>query len=261
MPTYPPLDFAFEDNPTSTQDQGISDMTTQPGHIRKPPLILPPRLYVAPTEPPSLKAIATHITLFPETLGCDVIYLSYQPYTLIGFQRKEIGDFIASINDGRLQKELLQIAESNLSYCILILEGPLIFTNDGNLTNGTFTKASLRNILSSIQSQHILTVITDNLADTIQTVLSMGKYLAKPTHSSLARRPNQAKNSWGHTTSVSFATHLLQSFPNIGPGTAKEIYEHFGTIPLSWNVTASELAKVKGIGIKTATQLIKALEK
>jgi ERCC4-type nuclease len=239
-------------SPTKTQLDPIT--------LQKKPSLITPRLLVAPTEPRSLKAIATHITLFPESMGCDVLYYSYSPYSLIGFQRKEIGDFISSLNDGRLQKELLQIQESPLTFAVLLLEGPIIYTNDGNLVNGTFTRASLRNILSSIQSQHIIVSITDNLQDTIETVASMGKYLAKPTHSSLSRRPNQAKNTWGRTTSESFATHILQSFPGIGPTTAKAMYQYFHAIPLQWTVSASELSSVPGIGIKTAKQLINTLK-
>lgn len=249
--TTPTLEVVFEEHRT------VTPLAVKSHHQN---LNLPHRILIAPTEPTSLKALATSITLFPETYGCDVLYYTYQPYTCIGFQRKEISDFISSINDGRLQKELLQIKESPLSFAVLILEGPFIYTNDGNLANGTFTRSSLRNILLSIQSENILTVLTDNLADTISTIPDMAKYLSKPNHTTLSRRPNQSKDSWGRTSSESFAIHILQSFPNIGPTTAKAIYKYFNHIPLAWTVSDVDLSRVPGIGIKTAQRLINVLK-
>lgn len=193
-------------------------------------------------------------------MGCDILYYSYTPFTLIGIQRKEINDFIASINDGRLEKELGQIEEAPLSHAILILEGPIQYTNDGNLTSGTFTKASLRNVLTSIQSRSIISIVTDDIMDTQRTIITTCEYLVKPNHTTLLRRPKTSRNSWGNTNSESFASHLLQSFPNIGYTTAIAIYKHFGHIPLQWECDVAELVSIPGIGKKTAEQLIAALK-
>jgi len=227
---------------------------------------LDPRYYIAPTEPPELRSLG-HTSLLPESMGCDVLYYSYRPTLCIGFQRKEIKDFIASLIDGRLTKELGQIASDNhLSRAILILEGRLIWTTDGKLANGTFTgstfdKYTLRKLLINIQSSGIFICQTDDLPDTISTIQHISSYLAKPNHDSLLRRPkNSSKDGWGRTTNSSFASHILQGFPSIGPGTALEIYNRFGHIPLQWTCTEDELISIPGIGRKTAQKLMDTLK-
>lgn len=225
-----------------------------------------PRYYVAPTESSELRSIGT-TSLLPETMGCDVLYYSYRPTCCIGYQRKEIRDFIASLIDGRLAKELGQIASNNhLSRAVLILEGRLIWTTEGRLANGTFSgstfdKHTLRKLIANVQSTGIIVITTDDLEDTIATIQSLSVYLTKPTHDALLRRPkNSSKDSWGRTTNQSFASHILQGFPNIGPNTAMEIYNRFGRVPLRWTCTEDELISIPGIGRKTAQRLMETLD-
>ena len=220
------------------------------------------RIYVAPTEPAIFSSLGKR-TLLPESMGCDFLSYSYHPYTLVGFQRKELSDFMHSLADGRLEKELGQIAHSQLTYAVLILEGTPVWTNDGKLASEygmPMTKSGWRGLLTTIQLQHIVVHQTHSSVDTLELIQQVSHYLSKSSHDSLFRRPKTSlRNSWGQATSSAFASHLLQSFPGVGPEMASNIYSAFGRIPLSWICTEDELKGVKGVGPKTARRLMDSL--
>jgi len=49
---------------------------------------------------------------------------------------------------------------------------------------------------------------------------------------------------------------IVAAFPNIGTQTAKTLLEHFGSIKNLVNATEAQLTELKGIGDKTAKQLV-----
>lgn len=220
---------------------------------------MPPLIYVSSTEhSKELREFGISSTL-PETHGCDVLVLNGA--TRVGFQRKEASDFMSSITDGRLAKELGQIESSSLlTHAVLILEGDFDWTTDGQSTIrfATLTRPQFRSLITGVQLRGVVVLFSEGISDTIRVISSTSNYLSKPRHSSLSQRPN-AKSNWGTRTSKSFALHLLQSFPGIGVEMGERIFQHFGYIPLEWSCNESELSSIPGIGTKTASRLIKAL--
>lgn len=220
---------------------------------------------IAGTENELVKYAPEHVrSNLPELHGCDVLIFNTEPSSIIGFQRKEVNDFISSLSDGRLVKEIGQIKSSSLlSYSVLILEGNFIWTTEGKLATGyspQFTKTSLRSIITGIQIQGILFHSSTDIRDTVNLIHNVSTYLSKSDHSSLSRRPKtDLKNSWGRVTNEAFAIHLLQSWPGIGPNTAKAIFNHFGKVPLLWETSMEELQSISGIGKDTARKLIESL--
>ncbi len=249
----------------SSRNGGTTDGSREAGANSQSagPLIPPtPRYLIAPTEPKALRSLGI-TTLYPETLGCDVISLTFAPTKRIGFQRKEVGDFLASLSDGRLSKELGQMRSAPLSACVLLLEGSWFWTTEGTLSTSygrPYTRKGHRNLLLQIQSKGLVVLETDSITDTIGSIQSVTNYLSRTRHGSLTTRPKtDSKSSWGRITNESFASHLLQSFPGIGPETAKAIYGKFGKAPLQWECTSEDLQAVAGIGKKTADRLMEAL--
>ena len=53
---------------------------------------------------------------------------------------------------------------------------------------------------------------------------------------------------------------IVSAFPNIGVQTAKTLLEHFGSIKNLVNASETQLTELKGIGEKTAQQLVKMFE-
>jgi ERCC4-type nuclease len=217
-------------------------------------------IYISPTEH-QLQELGFGVTSpLPEQSGVDVLVISKQ--SRLGFQRKSEPDFYASLLDGRLAKELLQIQSSPiLTHAFLILEGAFNFTTDGQSQSQytTVTKRQFRSIITSIQDTGIVVHFTQSPTDTIDLITGLSVYYAKARHSSLSRRPKET-NPWGVSTSRHFASHLLQSFPSIGPELADRIYQTFARAPIAWTCTEAELRTVQGIGAKLARELIKALE-
>jgi ERCC4-type nuclease len=220
------------------------------------------RYLVAPTEPPELRAIGI-TSLVPEQHGCDVLAISST--ARIGFQRKTPSDFLSSLLDGRLQKQIAQIKCSELlTYSALLLEGQFLWTTDNQLLSpsiGTvFTRPSLQSLLIQVQIAGLLYLETDSISHTVTTIPAITKHLSKNSHDSLNRRPKTAAmSSWGLKTSRSWGAFLLQSFDTVGPATAYAIVDHFGSIPLTWTCTEEELTHVPGIGKTTAARLVRSL--
>lgn len=213
-------------------------------------------MLIAPSEPAILRAIGTTSSL-PEKYGVDILFPT--PNGLAGIQRKEISDYIASIRDGRLGKELVQMQQ--LSFRALILEGKLSWTNQGQLMNGQveWNKGQHYSSLMSVQDSNVVLLPTDSMGDTIALSQQVEKWLQKEKHSSFLQRP-KPKGKWGKATNKDWACHLLQSFEGVALGTASAIYDHFdGHIPLAWTVTMEELMMVPGVGPKRAESLVKSL--
>lgn len=210
---------------------------------------------ISPTEPDRLRLIG-ETSLIPENYGADVLFSEREK--LIGVQRKSFpSDFLASLYDGRLAKEIGQMKA--LDYAVLLLEGRAAWTLDGELSAeyGTgISKAAFRNICHSIWWIYNISIEwADSIDDTITAISALRHWVAQETHDSLLRRP-KSKDYWGtHTRGREWGIHFLQGFPGIGPTTAASIYDTFDRVPLRWDISQDELIKVHGIGQTKSAKL------
>jgi ERCC4-type nuclease len=216
-------------------------------------------MLVAPTEPRTIKSLGKSSSV-PEKWGADIFFSANG--SLVGVQRKEISDLIASVQDGRLAKEMSQM--QNLGLAVLVVEGRLKWSSDGVLLGRdygiTWTRTAHRNLLMSVQARGVKVESTDDAADTVCAVLNLQEWARKPSHHGLMRRPGPV-SPWGKAQNEDWASHLLQGFEGVGPELAKNILQHFGgRVPLEWRVDEKALRAVKGLGPKRARALIAALE-
>lgn len=214
-------------------------------------------ILVSPTEPKTLKTLGT-VSPVPERCGADFV-LPTASGLLIGVQRKTISDFIASVLDGRLYESMLRI--SDLAERLLLLEGRVRWTDDGEMLDiqqRHISREGWWGLLLSIQQRGTWVVSTSSLDETASFLRYLEQWAAKQTHRSLDTRPGPI-SPWGRATSRSWAIHLLQGFAGIGPELAAAIYDHFGRVPLAWEVTAKDLCAVPGIGKTRAHSLMAAL--
>lgn len=220
---------------------------------------------VAPTERhPAMVRIAHKISNLPEQYGCDAIWRSNGQWW--GIQRKEVKDFIASVTDGRLAKELGQM-KGHVTIPLVVIEGKLQWTSDGTLLNGSgygrpITKTGYHGMLFSIVHEGANVFFTGSTDETAELIQHLAAWSQKETHTSLKTRPGPDQQSvWGKATNEDWARHFLQGFPGIGAGMAQAIIDHFGGIPLQWTVSIPELLKVPGIGKARAKALIDTFKK
>lgn len=211
-------------------------------------------MFVSAAEPKSLQGLGTYSSL-PEAYGCD--FLITAPVGLVGVQRKEIHDLIASRADGRLVRELAQMKQ--LDIAVLLVEGRLKWTSDGTLSTSRtqWSRAQHLGLLFSIQSSGVWVNSSESLTDSAEYLRALENWVSKADHKGILTRP-KPKTSWGQRNDRDFGIHLIQSFDGIGPGVAGAIFDRFG-VPLKWTIEKKELESVVGVGPKRAEKLWRCL--
>lgn len=216
-------------------------------------------IYVSPAEPSALRGDWT-VSSDCELNGVDFMWDSRMGW--VGIQRKEVKDLLASIKDGRLTREVAQMARLDMS--ALIIEGPMRWQPNGTLTVGRFgamwTKKQQAGLEFSLQSQGIWILRSISISDTLKMVKWLYEWTSKEGHTFMRVRPKPV-GAWGTATNEDYQLHLLQGFSGVGPGTAQRILDRFGKVPLKWDCTAAELLEVEGIGAKRVQSLFAALSR
>jgi len=219
-------------------------------------------MFIGPTEPSAFKSLGVS-SLITEEYGVDFLWQGETGR--VGVQRKQFpSDFLASVHDGRLNREYAMMKELELA--ILMLEGQVHWTSDGKLIrdrndkrNG-WTKSQHRNYLHSVQMRGIHVVSTDNVTDSIQYLMDLQVWTNKTDHHSLDTRPGPTGSGWARVTNLDYQKHLLQGLPGIGPGLASAIIEHIG-MPFGLYVGVEELMTVPGLGKKKAESIVRVFNK
>lgn len=197
-------------------------------------------------------------SLVSETKGCDILWSAQGQW--YGVQRKEIKDLYASLDDGRLTKELAQMAQLG-TVPWLVVEGKLQVTvTDPSITVGRRVVPYGTHVrtLDTIADRGVKIVTTPTAAATGAAVAALVNATWSTKRTTGTARP-KAKGAWGTATNKEWAMHLLQGFDGIGPDMARAIVDKFGGIPMAWSVTLAELMEVEGVGKVRAAKLINAL--
>lgn len=170
-----------------------------------------------------------------------------------GIQRKETSDLLSSIDDGRLGMQLAQM--QRLRMAALVVEGQFRWTLDGEMVGNGFgkrwTRGQIRSLLYTIRSKGVWVEWSDNVADTVETVRAMERWVRKDKHAALHRRTGPS-SPWGKPDNKDFAAHLLMGIPGVGPELAARMVDHFAGVPWQWGIRKEQLMEVEGIGKKKA---------
>lgn len=214
---------------------------------------------VAPTEPLSLRALGQTSSV-PERFGVDFLVSHHGRWH--GIQRKELSDLLASLSDGRLAKELVQMKRCDVA--MLLIEGQPQWTNDGELIgNGygqRFTLTQHRGLIFSVLARGIGVLHSSGLNDTAGLIRSYETWLKKtPKRSSLDVRPGPV-NVWGNAENRDYQRHLLQGLPGVGPELADRVIERYG-LPWAWTITEDDLVEIEGVGKKRAGQMMQCFKR
>lgn len=225
------------------------------------------KIMVSPTEPPSLRAIADTVSMFPEKYGVDVIWRSAAQQGWVGVQRKEVGDLLSSVRDGRLGMQLRQMAP--LKMCMVMIEGKIRWSTDGELlfqgqagrgqaAGRPWTRKQLAGVLWSIQSKGAFLYFTESLVETVGAVQMFADWSCKDSHSGLDARSGPMGDSWGKVSRRDWQRHILMGLPGIGSELASRMLDH-GGLPIGLAVTREELMAVPGLGKKKVDTIMEVL--
>jgi len=149
-------------------------------------------------------------------------------------ERKTVNDFINSMLNKRLLEQLRNLKKYKQS--LLIIEGideEEIYREDRKLNPN-----SIRGfILSIVLNYQIPIIFTQNYLDTSKYLILLAKQQSKKNielslHSRIPKRLKEQKQ------------YILESFPNIGPVTAKKLLKKFKTISKTINADEEELRKI-----------------
>jgi ERCC4-type nuclease len=173
-------------------------------------------------------------------------------YAGIPVERKEIGDYLRSMNDGRRDEQLYDMSYSfPLSY-IVIIGSPSKALNGTRMTLNAYISSlvgsSLKRTPEGVRGQ----VVTVNLESDSAFVLFL-KYLDdKVREGNFDRVPVVQKRRW---KPEELLVYVVSSLPGIGAKTASNLLTHFGSVRGVMNASREQLMEVDGIGAKKAEEI------
>jgi DNA excision repair protein ERCC-4 len=186
-----------------------------------------------------------------EEIIVEVRKVLHGDYIINGFvtiERKTARDFLISIVDGRLFRQL-----SNLkNHCrnpLLIIEG------NPYETALNFDPMAIKGALISTQAiWHIPVLLSRSKEDTRDTILMIGSQ--EEAHMDVVPlrggyRPKRLKSR---------QLYVLQGFPGVGPILAKRLVDHFRSVLAVMNASIAELSQVEGIGDASAQKIREVLD-
>lgn len=222
-------------------------------------------ILISPTEPQLLRDLGETSSI-PEEYGADLL-IPGRGY-MVAVQRKQFpGDFLSSLYDQRMARLLIKMQRAGMR--TMILEGRPLWSGveygqtliGGSDRTSKFTRQNLRGIVWSLWHEFGVSVVwSDSLADTVEVVRGLASWAGKDRHESLLGKGSvPASNARGRVRPRDLGVWILQSIDGIGPKLAGDIYDHFGRVPLSWDVSPEELGEVVGVGPKRVAKLMSSL--
>ena len=160
-------------------------------------------------------------------------------------EHKTKKDFVNSIIDGRLINQIREIKD-NFRYPILIIEG-----EEDIYSIRKVHPNAIRGMLSAIAiSFQVPILYTKNPQDTAALIYNMVQRMnndaKKEISLNLERKPLTTKQQ---------QQFILESFPHVGPNTAKSLLKEFKSIKNFVNSKKEDLEKVENLGAKKATDI------
>ena len=168
----------------------------------------------------------------------------------VAVERKTASDFISSIVDGRLFKQMAELKE-NFRTPLLILEGnPL--SNERKIHPN-----AIRGALASVSLDYGIPILkTENNLETAEMLLAIAKREQITKNKSVAVRGKKKARSMNHRQEI-----LIAGLPQINTQTARKLLKHFSSPEKIFTATREELMNVEGVGPKTAKRIRMLLSK
>ena len=168
--------------------------------------------------------------------------------TRIGVERKNVDDFLESLINGRLFKQVSQLREA-YSRPVLILEGENLLTKRNINHNAIFGS------LASISVDFGIPVLTTkDASETADLLHVIAKREQREDKKDVAVRGEKTQMSLKERQQF-----LVEGLPNVSAVIAKRLLSHFGSIKDIANASEQELMDVNGVGKNISSEIIKLL--
>lgn len=213
-------------------------------------------MLVSAQEPKDFLVLGERSSL-PEDFGAD--YLCFPRGNVVGIQRKECSDLVASANDDRMCRLMNQMKELHRGW--LLVEGNFKWNHDGVATKRGcegFTKARYDDILYSAQANNIWVATSTGIQDSIRAMRQIERFMTHEVNDHLFVRP-KPRGLWGTWRDKDWSAHVLQAWPGMSTVRSVSLWDAHG-LPLRWSITQKEMEAVAGIGRGTADKLWRSLD-
>lgn len=203
----------------------------------------------------------------------DVAFAGNGPDGLwfVGIEVKTVHDFLNGVFTGRLGFQLTMM-ETHYNFGYLILEGLIRPSKDGKLeiyrggswrllTIGsiTVTVSELMKMANTVAVCSGTPVwFTKTRADTVGLIATLHAWWQEPWDSHTSDKP---KPRTGIFRRAPLVRRVAAELPGIGWQRSKVVAEHFRTVYNMVNAPTDEWTKIRGIGKKTATNVVEAMRK
>jgi ERCC4-type nuclease len=197
----------------------------------------------------------------PETWGCDFGFYHKTPNGMVkyGIQRKELKDFVASVNDGRLAKEVQQMCV--LEQGVLVIEGSPRWDLNGNLVadkwGAGWTQRQHISMLLSVQDEGVWVLGTNDTSATAEVCRDFERWVKKGLHTALKKR-GPVVSPWGKRENRDYQRHLVMGLPGVDVTLADRIIDTIG-MPFVLGVSEAQLRGIEGLGPKKVRAIMEAL--
>ncbi len=153
----------------------------------------------------------------------------------LGIERKTADDFVRSLFDGRLFRQLILLRRSFRRRMLLI---------EGRIEESEYNRRAIRGaLLKTSGSLNIPIVFTSDLHETAHTIQQLTLQLLIYAGGQIRERSMPD----GETKSF-YQTYILAGIPGIGVARAKALIQHFGTLSNVFKASVDEIQKVPQVG-------------
>jgi len=200
------------------------------------------------------REVGSGILEYFKQYDCDVqkkmlLYGDFVVSDRVSIEKKLVNDFIQSITDKRLFKQL-KAMKDNFEKPVLIIEGE-------ESLYGVLQPNIIRGALAAISVDMSIPIIwTRDMADTAGII-----YWIARREQLLEKREIILRNKKVPKTIEEKQEYLISSLPDVSVIRAKALLKHFKSPMNVFNASEKELKEVKGVGKGIAEKIKKVLEK
>ncbi len=168
----------------------------------------------------------------------------------IGVERKQVDDFLNSLINGKLFRQVQRLRQA-YARPLMIIEGTGLLTKR-NINH----HAIFGSFISIIVDYGVSIITTENAADTADLLYVTAKREQRKKNKDVAIRGDKPVLS-----PFQQQQFIVEGFPQVSSVIAKRLLHHFGSIRAIVNASEQELQEVNGVGKKIAAAIFEMLNK
>lgn len=162
----------------------------------------------------------------------------------LAVERKETGDFLDSLTEGKLFTQVANLART-------YEKGMLLLEGDGLFTGRRISPNAIYGAIMSINLDFGISVIyTRDAEDTASVLYQLAKRERKETKGPVNPHGKKASRLLSEQQE-----YIISAIPEIGPAVARNLLRHFGSVEKVMSAPEEELRQVRLVGPKTATRI------